>query len=59
MTSKEQIAKVSEMASKLPLAEILDTLEGVAKLVPGIGNIVRIVIKILRLLMKLKPATAK
>ncbi|MCR4812125.1 MAG: hypothetical protein K5867_05965 [Bacteroidales bacterium] len=59
MTSKEQIAKVSEMASKLPLAEILDTLEGVAKLVPGIGNIVRIVIKVLRLLMKLKPATAK
>ena len=59
MTSKEQIAKVSEMASKLPLAEILDTLEGVAKLVPGIGNIVRIVIKVLRLLMKLKPSTAK
>lgn len=59
MTSKEQNAKVSEMASKLPLAEILDTLEGVAKLVPGIGNIVRIVIKVLRLLMKLKPSTAK
>ena len=58
MTSKEQIAKVSEIASKLPLAEILDTLEGVAKVVPGVGNIVTVIIKVLRLLMKLKPATA-
>jgi len=58
MTSKEQIAKVSEMVEKLPLAEILDTLEGVAKVVPGVGNIVTVIIKVLRLLMKLKPATA-
>ena len=59
MTSKEQIANVSEMASKLPLAEILDTLECVAKVVPGVGNVVTVIIKVLRLLMKLKPAAAK
>lgn len=58
MTNKELIAKVSEMAAKLPLAEILDTLEGVAKLVPGVGKIVTIIIKILRILIKLKPAKA-
>lgn len=42
------------LAQKVPLAEILDIAEDVAKTIPAAGVPIKIVIKILRLLLKIK-----
>lgn len=42
------------LAQKIPLAEILDIAEDVAKTIPAAGGPIKIVIKILRLLLKIK-----
>lgn len=42
------------LAQKVPLAEILDIAEDVAKTIPAAGGPIKIVIKILRLLLKIK-----
>jgi len=42
------------LAQKIPLAEILDIAEDVAKTIPAAGVPIKIVIKILRLLLKIK-----
>lgn len=47
-------ADIVVLAQKVPLAEILDIAEDVAKAIPAAGVPIKIVIKILRLLLKLK-----
>lgn len=42
------------LAQKVPLAEILDIAEDVAKTIPAAGVPIKIVIQILRLLLKIK-----
>lgn len=48
--------KLVDIARNAPLPEILDTVETVARFVPGIGGVATILIKVLRLMIKLQPA---
>ncbi len=45
---------VQKLAQSVPLADVLDIAEDVAKYVPAAGGVIQIVIKILRLLLKIK-----
>lgn len=59
MANKIELAKVADIAEKAPLTEILDTIETVALLVPGVGNVAAVICKILRVMLKLQPVAAK
>lgn len=45
---------VQKLAQSVPLTDVLDIAEDVAKYVPAAGGVIKIVIKILRLLLKIK-----
>ena len=53
------MAKVADIVEKAPLSEILDTIEAVAMFIPGLGNVVAIIAKVLRILIKVQPAASK
>ena len=59
MANNKQVAKVADIVEKAPLADILDTIEGVMLFVPAVGQVGAIVCKVLRILIKLQPAAAK
>ena len=52
---KSSGSKFVDIARNAPLPEILDTIETVARFVPGIGGVATIIIKVLRLMIKIQP----
>ncbi len=61
MANDFQLAKVADIVDNAPIAEILDIIEVVVEAVqiPFVGSTGKILIKILRVLLKLQPATSK
>ena len=51
---KNEKMTVQKLAQSVPLADVLDIAEDVAKYVPTAGGVIKIVIKILRLLLTIK-----
>ena len=51
---KNEKMTVQKLAQSVPLADVLDIAEDVAKYVPAAGGVIKIVIKILRLLLTIK-----
>ena len=51
---KSEKRTVQKLAQSVPLADVLDIAEDVAKYVPAAGGVIKIVIKILRLLLTIK-----
>lgn len=59
MANNKQVVKVANIVEKAPLADILDTVEGVMLFVPAVGQVGAIICKVLRILIKLQPAVTK
>jgi hypothetical protein len=51
---KSEKMTVQKLAQSVPLADVLDIAEDVAKYVPAASGVIKIVIKILRLLLTIK-----
>lgn len=49
---KNEKMTVQRLAQSVPLADVLDIAEDVAKYIPAAGGVLKIVIKILRMLLK-------
>ncbi len=54
-TNNSLIADIANIIKTAPLAEILDTVECVAMMVPALGNVVALIIKALRMMIKVQP----
>ena len=53
-TEKNEKMTVQKLAQSVPLTDVLDIAEDVAKYIPAAGGGLKIVIKILRMLLKVK-----
>ncbi len=53
-TEKSEKMTVQKLAQSVPLTDVLDIAEDVAKYIPAAGGVLKIVIKILRMLLKIK-----
>lgn len=53
-TEKSEKMTVQKLAQSVPLADVLDIAEDVAKYIPAASGVLKIVIKILRILLKVK-----
>jgi len=53
-TEKSEKMTVQKLAQSVPLADVLDIAEDVAKYIPAASGVLKIVIKILRMLLKIK-----
>ena len=53
-TEKSEKMTVQKLAQSVPLTDVLDIAEDVAKYIPAAGGVLKIVIKILRMLLKVK-----
>ena len=53
-TEKSEKMTVQKLAQSVPLADVLDIAEDVAKYIPAAGGVLKIVIKILRMLLRMK-----
>lgn len=51
---KNEKMTVQKLAQSVPLADVLDIAEDVAKYIPAAGGVLKIVVKILRMLLKIK-----
>jgi len=55
----DNIRAISNFIEEFPLQEILETAETVAPFIPGIGQVMMIIIRIIKVLIRLKPAVGK
>ena len=59
MAKNENAKKVQAIIENVPLQEIIDTAETIAPLIPAIGPVLYVIIKILKVLLSIKPAASK
>lgn len=57
--NSESMAKIASIVENAPIAEILETIEVVAEFIPGIGNVAKVIIKVLRILLKVQPSVSQ
>lgn len=59
MAKNENAKKVQKIIDNLPLQEIINTAEAIAPVIPAIGPVLYVIIRILKVLLAIKPAASK
>ena len=59
MAKSDTLKRVKNLLENFPLKDILETAEVIALMIPAIGNVLAIIIKILKILLSLQPTAVK
>lgn len=59
MEKNDNAKKIQSIIDNFPLQEIVDTAEAIAPFIPAIGPVLYVIIRILKILLALKPAASK
>ena len=59
MVKSDTLKRVKNLLENFPLKDILETAEVIALMIPAIGNVLAIIIKILKILLSLQPTAVK
>lgn len=59
MAKSESVRKIQSIIDSIPFTEIIETAESIAPLIPAIGGILDVIIKILKVLFAIKPTASK
>ncbi len=59
MAKSENVLKLQSIIDNIPLQEILNTAEAVLPFIPIAGPVISVIIKILKVLLAIKPAASK
>lgn len=59
MTDSKNAKVIQSIIDSMPLEEIINTAEAIAPLIPAIGSVLYVIIRILKVLLAIKPTAAK